>query len=93
MSRIVVLGGGESGVGSAVLAKVKGFDVFLSDMGKLSEKYSAMLKEWDIPFEQGQHTEDLILNADEVIKSPGLPETAPMVQKVLDKGIGVISEI
>ncbi|MBQ7877565.1 MAG: UDP-N-acetylmuramoyl-L-alanine--D-glutamate ligase [Bacteroidales bacterium] len=93
MSRIVVLGGGESGVGSAVLAKVKGFDVFLSDMGKLSEKYSAMLKEWDIPFEQGQHTEDLILNADEVIKSPGIPETAPMVQKVLDKGIGVISEI
>ena len=84
MSRIVVLGGGESGVGSAVLAKVKGFDVFLSDMGKLSEKYSAMLKEWDIPFEQGQHTEDLILNADEVIKSPGIPETAPMVQKVLD---------
>lgn len=93
MSRIVVLGGGESGVGSAVLAKVKGFDVFLSDMGKLSEKYSSMLKEWDIPFEQGQHTEDLILNADEVIKSPGIPETAPMVQKVLDKGIGVISEI
>ena len=93
MSRIVVLGGGESGVGSAVLAKVKGFDVFLSDMGKLSEKYSAMLKEWDIPFEQGQHTEDLILSADEVIKSPGIPETAPMVQKVLDKGIGVISEI
>ena len=93
MSRIVVLGGGESGVGSAVLAKVKGFDVFLSDMGKLSEKYSAMLKEWNIPFEQGQHTEDLILNADEVIKSPGIPETAPMVQKVLDKGIGVISEI
>ena len=92
MSRIVVLGGGESGVGSAVLAKVKGFDVFLSDMGKLSEKYSAMLKEWDIPFEQGQHTEDLILNADEVIKSPGIPETATMVQKVLDKGIGVISE-
>ena len=93
MSRIVVLGGGESGVGSAVLAKVKGFEVFLSDMGKLSEKYSSMLKEWDIPFEQGQHTEDLILNADEVIKSPGIPETAPMVQKVLDKGIGVISEI
>lgn len=93
MSRIVVLGGGESGVGSAVLAKVKGFEVFLSDMGKLSEKYSTMLKEWDIPFEQGQHTEDLILNADEVIKSPGIPETAPMVQKVLDKGIGVISEI
>lgn len=93
MSRVVVLGGGESGVGSAVLAKVKGFDVFLSDMGKLSEKYVAMLEEWNIPYEQGCHSEELILNADEVIKSPGIPETAPMVQKVLDKGIGVISEI
>ena len=93
MSRVVVLGGGESGVGSAVLAKVKGFDVFLSDMGKLSEKYVSMLEEWDIPYEQGGHSEELILNADEVIKSPGIPETAPMVQKVLDKGIGVISEI
>ena len=93
MSRVVILGGGESGVGSAVLAKVKGFDVFLSDMGKLSEKYVSMLEEWDIPYEQGGHSEELILNADEVIKSPGIPETAPMVQKVLDKGIGVISEI
>ena len=93
MSRVVVLGGGESGVGSAVLAKVKGFDVFLSDMGKLSEKYVAMLEEWNIPYEQGRHSEELILNADEVIKSPGIPETAPMVQKIMDKGIGVISEI
>ena len=93
MSRVVVLGGGESGVGSAVLAKVKGFDVFLSDMGKLSEKYIAMLDEWGIPYEQGGHSEELILNADEVIKSPGIPETAPMVQKILEKGIGVISEI
>ena len=93
MSRIVVLGGGESGVGSAVLAKVKGFDVFLSDMGKLSEKYTAVLEEWNIPYEEGHHSEEMILNADEVIKSPGIPETAPMVQKVLDKGIGVISEI
>ena len=93
MSRIVVLGGGESGVGSAVLAKVKGFDVFLSDMGKLPEKYTAVLEEWNIPYEEGHHSEEMILNADEVIKSPGIPETAPMVQKVLDKGIGVISEI
>ena len=93
MSRVVVLGGGESGVGSAVLAKVKGFDVFLSDMGKISEKYVAMLNEWEIPFEQGGHTEDLILNADEVIKSPGIPSTAAMVQKIEEKGIGVISEI
>ncbi|MBE6239285.1 MAG: UDP-N-acetylmuramoyl-L-alanine--D-glutamate ligase [Bacteroidales bacterium] len=93
MSRIVVLGGGESGVGSAVLAKVKGHDVFLSDMGRISEDYAAMLEKWEIPFEQGKHTEDLILNADEVIKSPGIPSTAPMVQKIADKGIGVISEI
>ena len=93
MSRVVVLGGGESGVGSAVLAKVKGFDVFLSDMGKLSEKYVAMLEEWNSPYEQGRHTEELILNADEVIKSPGIPETVPMVQKIMEKGINVISEI
>ena len=93
MSRIVVLGGGESGVGSAVLAKVKGHDVFLSDMGKISEDYAAVLEKWGIPYEQGRHTEGLILNADEVIKSPGIPSTAPMVQKISEKGIGVISEI
>ena len=93
MSRVVVLGGGESGVGSAVLAKAKGFDVFLSDMGKISEKYAAMLDEWDIPYEQGKHSEELILNADEVIKSPGIPSTAPMVKKIIDGGINVISEI
>ena len=93
MSRVVVLGGGESGVGSAVLAKVKGFDVFLSDMGKISEKYTTILNEWEIPFEQGGHTEELILNADEVIKSPGIPSTAAMVQKIEEKGINVISEI
>ena len=93
MSRVVVLGGGESGVGSAVLAKVKGFDVFLSEMGKISEKYVEMLEQWEIPFEQGCHTEELILNADEVIKSPGIPSTAAMVQKIEDKGIKVISEI
>ncbi|MBQ3606674.1 MAG: UDP-N-acetylmuramoyl-L-alanine--D-glutamate ligase [Bacteroidales bacterium] len=93
MSRIVVLGGGESGVGSAVLAKVKGHDVFLSDMGTISEDYAAMLDKWEIPFEQGRHTEGLILNADEVIKSPGIPSTAPMVRKITEKGIGVISEI
>ena len=93
MSRIVVLGGGESGVGSAVLAKSKGYDVFLSDMGKISEQYANVLQEWDIPFEQGKHSEELILNADEVIKSPGIPATAPMVQKISERGIGVISEI
>ena len=93
MSRVVVLGGGESGVGSAVLAKVKGFDVFLSDSGKIEDRYADELRKWDIPFEQGGHTEDLILNADEVIKSPGIPDTVPMVRKVTDKGIRIISEI
>lgn len=93
MSRIVVLGGGESGVGSAVLAKVKGFDVFLSDRGNIAEKYVEILKKWDIPFESGQHTEDKILNADEVIKSPGIPNTAPMIQKLTEQGTHIISEI
>lgn len=93
MSRIVVLGGGESGVGAAVLAKVKGFDVFLSDMGSISDEYAATLERWNIPFEQGRHSEELILNADEVIKSPGIPETAQMVRRIADKGIGIISEI
>ena len=93
MSRIVVLGGGESGVGSAVLAKVKGHDVFLSDMGKITEEYADVLEKWEIPYEQGKHTEGLILNADEVIKSPGIPSTAPMVTKIIENGIGVISEI
>lgn len=93
MSRIVVLGGGESGVGSAVLAKVKGFDVFLSDRGTLQEKYVETLEKWDIPYESGHHSEDLILNADEVIKSPGIPDTAEMVQKIIAKGIHIISEI
>lgn len=93
MSRIVVLGGGESGVGSAVLAKVKGFDVFLSDRGNIAKKYVEILKKWDIPFESGQHTEDKILNADEVIKSPGIPNTAPMIQKLTAQGTHIISEI
>ena len=93
MSRIVVLGGGESGVGSAVLAKAKGYDVFLSDMGRISEEYASVLQEWDIPYEQGRHSEDLILNADEIIKSPGIPSTAPMVRKIAERGIGIISEI
>ena len=93
MSRIVVLGGAESGVGAAVLAKVKGFDVFLSDKGKIADHYAQKLKDWDIPFEQGQHTEDLILNADEVVKSPGIPTAAPMVQKLMEQGTPIISEI
>ena len=79
MARIVVLGGAESGVGAAVLAKVKGFEVFLSDNGKIKDEYLKTLQEWDIPFEQGGHTPERILNADEVVKSPGIPGTAPMV--------------
>ena len=93
MSRVVVLGGAESGVGAAVLAKVKGYDVFLSDKGQIKEEYAAQLRKWDIPFEQGQHSENLILNADEVVKSPGIPGTVPMVQKIREKGIRVVSEI
>ena len=93
MSRLVVLGGAESGVGAAVLAKVKGFDVFLSDNGKIKDEYVQMLRKWDIPFEEGGHTDSLVLNADEVVKSPGIPSTAPMVQSLMDKGIHIISEI
>ena len=87
------MGGGESGTGAAILAKTKGFDVFLSDKGEIDGKYAGMLREWDIPFEQGRHTEELILNADEVIKSPGIPSTAPMIQKIIRAGIKIISEI
>ncbi len=93
MKRIVVLGAGESGAGAAVLAKKEGFDVFVSDMSKIAPRYKAMLDQRDIAWEEGQHTEELILNADEVIKSPGIPDTAPMVQKTLAKGIHLISEI
>ncbi len=93
MSRIVVLGGGESGVGAAILAKVKGFDVFLSDNGEIASHYADDLRKWDIPFEQGGHTEELVLNADEVIKSPGIPSNVPMVRRITGKGIPVISEI
>ncbi|MBQ4284994.1 MAG: UDP-N-acetylmuramoyl-L-alanine--D-glutamate ligase [Bacteroidales bacterium] len=93
MSRIVVLGGAESGVGAAVLAKVKGFDVFLSDKGTIKAEYAEELDKWGIPYEQGTHSEELILSADEVIKSPGIPSNVPMVRKIEEKGIHIISEI
>ena len=93
MKRVVVLGGGESGYGSAILAKVKGFDVFLSDKGRIADRYKAQLELWEIPYEEGTHTEALILNADEVVKSPGIPEKAPMVKALHEAGIPVISEI
>ncbi len=91
--RVVVLGGGESGIGAAVLAKVKGFEIFLSDSGHLKDEYRNKLEEWKIPFEEGGHTESLVLNADLVIKSPGIPETAPLVKALYARGTAVISEI
>lgn len=93
MKRLVVLGGGESGCGAAVLAKAKGMDVFLSDCGSIAPKYITMLEEHGIPYEQGHHTEELILNADEVVKSPGIPPTAPLVKRLAEMGTPIISEI
>lgn len=93
MARIVVLGGAESGIGAAVLAKVKGFEVFLSDNGKIQEEYAEQLRRWDIPFEQGGHSAEKILNADEVVKSPGIPATAPIVRELMGRGARIISEI
>ena len=93
MKRIVILGAAESGAGAAVLAKLKGFDVFVSDMSEIKEKYKKQLDEYDIPWEEGHHTLELILNADEVIKSPGIPEKAPVVQKLKAQNTPIISEI
>ena len=91
--RIVILGAGESGAGAAVLAKKQGFDTFVSDMSAIKDKYKTMLDKYGIAWEEGKHTEELILNADEVIKSPGIPNEAPMVQKLIAQGTPIISEI
>nr|WP_315186112.1 UDP-N-acetylmuramoyl-L-alanine--D-glutamate ligase [uncultured Flavobacterium sp.] len=91
--RLVVLGGGESGVGTAILGKEKGYEVFVSDFGKIKENYRQVLINNEIAWEDEKHTEDLILNADVVMKSPGIPEKAAMVKKLIEKGIPVISEI
>jgi len=91
--RLVVLGGGESGVGTAILGKKKGYDVFVSDFGKIKESYKEVLIINNIAWEEETHTEDLILNADVVMKSPGIPEKSPIVKKLIEKGISVISEI
>lgn len=91
--KLVVLGGGESGVGAAILGKDKGMEVFLSDMGNLKPDYKVTLLEENIEFEEGQHTEEKILDADIVVKSPGIPPYAPMVEKIAAKGIPVLSEI
>ncbi len=90
---IVVLGGGISGYGSAILAKKRGFEVFLSDAGKIADRYKARLEEWRVPYEEGGHSLERILAATEVVKSPGIPETAPVVRRIREAGIPVISEI
>ena len=91
--RIVILGAGESGTGAAVLAQKKGFETFVSDMSAIKDKYKQMLDERNIRWEEGQHSESLILNADEVIKSPGIPNDAPIILKLKAQGTPVISEI
>ena len=92
-NKIAGLGGGISGYGSALRAKKRRFDVFLSDAGRIADRYKAKLDEWQVPYEEGSHTEERILDAAEVVKSPGIPETAPLVRKLRAAGIPVISEI
>ncbi len=93
MKRIVILGAGESGVGAAILAKAKGCETFVSDTGEIKAHYAALLEQHGIPYESGHHTAELILNADEVVKSPGIPDTAPMVKALNEQGTPIISEI
>lgn len=93
MARVVILGGGESGTGAAVLASVKGFDTFLTDIGAIKEDAKSLLSKYGIPFEEGKHTKELILNASLVIKSPGIPDNIPIVEEIISKNIPVISEI
>ncbi len=93
MKHLVILGAGESGTGAAILGKAKGYEVLVSDMGKIKPVYKAMLTEHGIDFEEGQHTEDRILQATEAIKSPGIPDTVPMVQKLIAQGTPILSEI
>ncbi|SFB90953.1 UDP-N-acetylmuramoylalanine--D-glutamate ligase [Flagellimonas taeanensis] len=93
MGRLVILGGGESGVGTAILGKQKGFEVFVSDKGEIKEKYREVLEHFEIEWESGDHTETKILNADVVMKSPGIPDKVPLVKALVAKGVPVISEI
>ena len=93
MSKIVILGAGESGAGAAILAKKEGFEVFVSDMSKIKDKYKKLMDKYAIEWEEGHHSEEKILDADEVIKSPGIPKEAPMIQKLMAKGTHIISEI
>ena len=92
-NRLVILGGGESGVGTAILAKQKGLEVFLTDNGMLRADHRETLLNHHIPFEEGGHSEERVLQADEIVKSPGIPDTTPLMQKVIEKEIRVISEI
>ena len=93
MKRLVILGGGESGVGAAILGKQKGYEIFVSDKGNISKKYKEVLLNKEIDFEENQHTESKIVNADVVMKSPGIPDKVELVKKLKEKGIPVISEI
>jgi len=93
MDKIVVLGAGESGIGAAVLAKKQGFEVFVSDFGKIKDNYRDLLEKYGLEYEQGGHTESKILEAKEVIKSPGIRDDAPIIKKIVAKNIPVISEI
>ncbi|MDN6279652.1 MAG: UDP-N-acetylmuramoyl-L-alanine--D-glutamate ligase, partial [Psychroflexus sp.] len=93
MKKLIVLGGGESGVGAAVLGQKKGYEVFLSDSHQLKAKYRKILHDYEIPFEENKHEEARILTADLVVKSPGIPDEAALIQKINTKGIEVISEI
>ena len=93
MKKLVVLGGGESGCGAAVLAHQKGYEVFLSDKGKIKERYQKVLTQFEIDFEEQHHSEHRLFAADEVVKSPGIPDTIPLILELKEKGIPVISEI
>ena len=91
--KLVILGAGESGIGTAILGKQKGYDVFVSDKGAIAKKYKEVLLNNEIEFEEEQHSEEIILNADVVMKSPGIPDKVPLVKQLKEKGIPVISEI
>ena len=91
--KIVILGAGESGVGTAVLALQKGYEVFVSDFSSISTKYETMLKDYQISYEQNQHSEDIILSADVIMKSPGISNSADIIKKIRSKGIKIVSEI
>eukprot|EP00495_Collosphaeridae_sp_1-RS-2012_P005473 TRINITY_DN4892_c0_g1_i1.p1 TRINITY_DN4892_c0_g1~~TRINITY_DN4892_c0_g1_i1.p1 ORF type:complete len:106 (-),score=15.14 TRINITY_DN4892_c0_g1_i1:22-339(-) len=91
--KLAILGAGESGIGAALLAQAKGYDVFVSDFGNITEHYKAELEGSDILFEEGKHTEEKILDADLIVKSPGIPDSVAIVKSAKEKGIQVISEI